>query len=384
MNILIAPNAFKHSLAAREAALAIHSGLRRSRLKGSYTCFPVGDGGNGTGSLLTRKSGGIKKSLWVHDPLGRRLKASFGWINDSATAVIEMADASGLHLLRADELNPLVATSFGTGELIRGALDKKARRIIIAMGGSATVDGGMGILTALGIRFLNGAGRQLHTPEEMVALSRLDTSATDRRIESCELIVLCDVDNRLTGDEGAAKMFGPQKGATVTGIGLLNNALVRLADVIFRETGCDVSTMRNGGTAGGAAAGIAGLLGAKPVSGIEYFLQMTNFDDALKKCDLVITGEGSIDEQTLRGKAPFGVARRAKKYGLPVVAFAGKIPLTKKEALHRYFDVLLPIGNEPTDIAGAIRNTKSNLIRTATEMGNILALGAQGRLLTRI
>ena len=314
----------------------------------------------------------------VHDPLGRKINASFGLIDEGKTAVIEMADASGLRLLRSDELNPLHATSFGTGEQIKMALDKGARKIIIGMGGSATVDGGCGMLKALGIRFLNANGEELTLlPEGLNELASVDISKLDERILKSEVIVLCDVDNMLLGEKGAAAMFGPQKGASPEDVHTLNKALAKLSTVALQQTGKDMAAIKYGGTAGGASSGLYAFLNAKIVNGIEYFLQLTGFDKALEKTDLVITGEGSIDEQTLQGKGPFGVAYRAKLKGIPVIALAGKVPLEKNESLQKYFDVLLAISHQPIDLPAALAATENNLIRIAEELGNLLAFSNQ-------
>src|SRR5690606_30327228 len=215
MHILIAPNAFKHALTAPEAAVAIQAGLEASKLTCSCECFPIGDGGNGTCGLIIDRLEGHAVEVAVRDPLGRAIKTSFGWIAGGQTAVIEMADASGLHLLQAAELDPLHANSYGTGQLVLAALDKGARRIIIGMGGSATVDGGSGILAALGVRFLDEAGEPItDLPFGLSQLHTLDSTALDSRLADCEIIVLCDVDNPLLGENGAAAVFGPQKGAT--------------------------------------------------------------------------------------------------------------------------------------------------------------------------
>lgn len=209
MQILIAPNAFKNSLDADSVAHAIREGLNQSRLNCSCECFPVGDGGDGTAELIINKFAGTRVDATVHDPLGRKIQSSFGLI-EGHTAVIEMADASGLRLLNAKELKPLQASSLGTGELISLALDKGVRKIIIGLGGSATVDGGAGILTALGVRFLDTSGNILQgLPENLTNLNTIDASGLDQRIFNCEFTVLCDVDNLLLGDHGAAAVFGP-------------------------------------------------------------------------------------------------------------------------------------------------------------------------------
>lgn len=375
MHILIAPNAFKHSLTAEEVARAISKGLMQSKLDCVCECFPIGDGGDGTAELIIKKHRGELVNAEVSDPLGRKITASFGLIDEGKTAVIEMANASGLRLLRSDELNPLQATSFGTGEQIKIALEKGARKIIIGMGGSATVDGASGMLRALGIRFLDADGSELKDlPEGLTDLASIDLSQLDERIMQSEVIVLCDVDNLLLGDKGAAAMFGPQKGASQKDVAILDRALAKFSGVALQHTGKDMSSINYGGTAGGASAGLYAFLNAKIVNGIEHFLELTGFDNALEKADLVITGEGSIDEQTLQGKGPFGVAYRAKLKNIPVIALAGKVPLEKNESLQKYFDVLLAIGQQPIDLSVALAATEKNLIRTADNLGNLIAI----------
>src|SRR4051812_14826116 len=226
MHILIAPNAFKNSLTAAEAADAIRTGLMQSRLSCTTEVFPIADGGDGTAELIIRKCGGTEVSADVHDPLGKLITAPFGLIDHLNTAVIEMADASGLRLLKNNVFDPLHATSYGTGELIKHALDKRVNKIIIAMGGSATVDGGTGILSALGTRFLDAKGTVLdEIPRTLIDLANIDTSAIDQRIYRCSLVVLCDVDNKLLGKNGAAAVFGPQKGASEEQVVVLENSL---------------------------------------------------------------------------------------------------------------------------------------------------------------
>ncbi len=375
MHILISPNAFKHSLTAEEAASAIRKGLMQSKLDCTCECFPIGDGGDGTAKLIIKKCGGYHISAEVHDALGRKINASFGLIDKGKTAVIEMADASGIRLLQPEELNPLHATSYGTGEQIKSALDKGTEKIIIGMGGSATVDGGAGMLKALGVRFLGSNGVELvNLPASLTELVSVDLMGLDKRIRETEVIVLCDVDNMLLGKQGAAAIFGPQKGASVEDVHKLDAALSKLAEVTLQQTGKNISEIKYGGTAGGAAAGLYAFLDAKLVNGIDYFLQLTGFDKALENSDLVITGEGSIDEQTLQGKGPFGVAYCAKLKGLPVIGLAGKVPLERNVNLQKYFDVLLPIGHQPFDLQTALVSTADNLIRTAGELGDLLAI----------
>src|SRR5450432_1088868 len=302
MHILIAPNAFKNSLNAVNVAAAIGEGLQESKLNCSCEYFPIGDGGDGTAALIIQKLNGAIINVEVPDALGRNIHALFGLTDNGNTAVIELADASGLRLLQPQELNPLQATTYGTGELIKHALDRGVIRIIMCIGGSATVDGGTGILQALGVRFLNNENKILKgLPKNLVDLTAIDFSGLDKRILNCELIILCDVENKLLGETGSAKIFGPQKGASEKDVQKLEAALSKLRDIALRETSKDMAAIKHGGAAGGVAAALSVFCNAQLVNGIDYFLTATAFDKALQKADLVITGEGSIDAQTLQG-----------------------------------------------------------------------------------
>ena len=373
MHILIAPNAFKHSLDATAAARAIETGFLASKLDCRCTCFPIGDGGNGTGDLIIHHLNGERIQVDVQDPLGRPVRASFGLVNGGKSAVVEMANASGLHLLTTQELNPLRTTSFGTGQLIRAALDHGISQLILAIGGSATVDGGTGILRALGIRFLDPEGYPIKAPEQLTSLAGIDHSGLDPRLQGLDIRILCDVDNPLVGPTGAAAVFGPQKGATPAMVRQLDKGLSRLAESVQASTGIDIAGLKHGGAAGGVSATLHALLGAQLVNGIDFFLSFTGFANHLAKADLVITGEGSLDEQTLHGKGPFGVAHAAKGRGLPVIGLAGRVPVTASDDLEAWFDMLLAIGHEPTDLATAFTLTEANLSRTARQLGNLLA-----------
>ena len=375
MHILIAPNAFKNSLTAQAAAEALSQGFKQSSLACTTECFPIADGGDGTAQLIISKLNGRIIPVTVQDPLGRMIDTSFGLVDNGLTAVIEMADAAGLRLLKQNELNPMRATSYGTGQMMKKALDMGVKKIVIAMGGSATVDGGTGILTALGVKFLSNNNIELtDLPESLNQLERIDLTNLDARIAHCEIVVLCDVDNELLGDAGAAAVFGPQKGATPGGVKLLNEGLTQLSRVTFKELNTDMAAIKYGGAAGGASAGVYAYLNARLVNGIDYFMDITGFDSALAGANLVITGEGSIDEQTLQGKGPFGVANRAIATSIPVIGIAGKIPLEYNEKLSRYFKVLLAIGNEPTDIPTALNRTEENLKRMAKQIGEMLQI----------
>ncbi|MEO8884792.1 MAG: glycerate kinase [Mucilaginibacter sp.] len=375
MHILIAPNAFKNSLSAQAAAHALQRGLLESALDCTTECFPIADGGDGTAELIMKKRNGTFTNVTVNDPLGRPLHTSFGLIDDGRTAVIEMANASGLRLLKPDELNPMQTSTYGTGQMMQIALDKGVDKIILAMGGSATVDGGCGILSALGVQFLDRHGNALRpNPASLMQLDTIDTAKLDVRILETEIVVICDVDNRLLGDQGAAAVFGPQKGASAGDVVQLETFLSRFNAITLQQFGKDMAALKYGGAAGGSTAGIHTFLNAQLVNGIDYFLKLTGFEAALQKADVVITGEGSIDEQTLQGKGPFGVAQMAKSRNIPVIGVAGKILLHQSAELRQYFNVLLAIGNEPTDLATALQNTTDNLVRMGREIGGLLAI----------
>ena len=391
MHILIAPNAFKNSLTAGAAANAIRTGLQQSRLSCTCECFPIGDGGDGTGELLIDKLGGSRIATPVNDPLGRPITASYGLAvttasNDpasttasqglaSTTAIIEMTAASGLRLLDPSELDPLHASSIGTGELMLAALEKGARQLFLAVGGSATVDGGIGILHALGIRFLDAQNQPLPPePAQLIHLESIDCSGLHPAMKQARLTIGCDVDNPLLGPNGAAAIFGPQKGATPAVVQQLETGLARLRDITLAATGKDMGSIPHGGAAGGTAAGCWALLGAALVNGADYFLELTGFSNSLKNADLVITGEGSIDAQTLQGKGPYAVARLARLSNIPVIGLAGRIPLENEPTLAPYFNALFAIGNEPSTLPQAIAATEANLIRCGFSIGNLLGL----------
>ncbi|MEO8860526.1 MAG: glycerate kinase [Ginsengibacter sp.] len=375
MHILLALNAFKNSLDATNVAKALGKGLKESKLNCTLDYFPIGDGGDGTASLILKKFNGKIIKVKVDDPLGGKIKSHFGVIEKNKTAVIELADASGIKLIKHANLDPLHATTYGTGELIKCALDKGANKIILCIGGSATIDGGTGILQALGIQFVDKKNKKLKTlPASLVNLAAIDVTGLDKRILDCEIIILCDVENTLLGTNGAANIFGPQKGATPKIVAVLEKGLTKFCNTTMATFGKDMSEIKHGGASGGVAAGLATFLNARIVNGIDYFLKITAFDAALEKADLVITGEGSIDEQTLNGKGPFGVALKTKEKNIPVIGIAGKLPGTISDELKNYFDVLISINSEPYKMKHAIKNTRYNLIRTGKIIGDLLAL----------
>ena len=373
MHILIAPNAFKNSLDAAKVAEAINNGLHKSKLTCTTTCFPVADGGDGTADLLIDHLSGQMIDMIVKDPLKRKITSSFGWIEKDKTAIIELAAASGLRLLKANEYDPLITTTQGTGELIIEALNQNANKIILCIGGSATVDGGTGILKALGIKFFDADGNELDDlPASLLSLAKIDTTGLDKRIVNTEIIILCDVENSLLGQNGAAAVFGPQKGASAKDVELLEAGLTKFRDVVLNKMGKDMSVIKHGGAAGGVAASLHTFLNARLVNGIDYFLEVTRFENELKKADVVITGEGSIDEQTMHGKGPFGVAKKAKEFSLPVIAFAGRVSIALDQSSQQYFDRLISINENEDDLEAAMKNTYVNLEKAAERLGDLL------------
>ncbi len=369
MHILIAPNAFKNSLAAASAAEAIEKGLHRSGLRCTTKTFPVADGGDGTADLLIHHLKAKKIDVNVQNPLSIKISSAFGWSQENKTAVIELAAASGLRLLQPHQYDPLHATTFGTGELLLEAINKGAEKILLCIGGSATVDGGTGILRALGFRFTEAAGNELKHPASFKNIIDYSLANDNNLFKAVEIIILCDVLNPLLGTNGAAAVFGPQKGATEKDIPILEAGLKCLRDVILNKTGKDIAAVQHGGAAGGVAGGLYGLLNAQLVNGIDYFLKTAGFEKELRKATLVITGEGSIDRQTLQGKAPFGVAKMAKQFSIPVIGLAGNIPDVIDKELNYYFDRLININEPGTKLDEALKNTYANLERVAYNIG---------------
>jgi glycerate kinase len=323
--VVIAPQSFKGSADAVAVASAIAHGVRRVWPRAACVELPLADGGEGTTLALVRATGGEMRSARVHDPLGREIDAQWGVLGDRTTAVLEMAAASGLPLLRAEERDPRVASTRGTGELIIAAAASGAQRIVIGIGGSATNDGGAGMALAFGYRFLDADGREL--PEGGAALARLARieGQTDPRLIRPAIDVACDVRNPLLGPEGATAVYGPQKGATPEIQRELEAALTRYADVVEGFVGRDVRSVPGAGAAGGLGAGLIAFLDARLVSGSALVLDAVAFDKRLVGADLVVTGEGRIDGQSLYGKLTHAVTVAARRRGVPVVAVAGII-----------------------------------------------------------
>jgi glycerate 2-kinase len=374
MRILVAPNAFKNSLDAAGAAAAIAEGLQESGLSPDMIEFPVGDGGDGTAGLLLSRLGAKKVDARVADPLGRSIQTWYGYNEKTGTAIVELANASGLRLLTNDECAPLKTNTVGTGELMLHAFRHGAKSLILCIGGSATVDGGAGILHALGAEFVDAKGSVLDPdPKALSGLSAVNLSGLERFQAQCRVIVLCDVDNRLLGRSGAATVFGPQKGASSEDVAFLERFLENFATVIERSTRKNIREIPGGGAAGGVAAGLWGLLDAAIEPGGEYFLHATDFQEAVTDCDLVITAEGTLDDQSIYGKAPVAVAKMARGMRKPVIALTGALTM-EKEKWSQYFNAVLPINRHLTDLPAALVETENNLRMAAFNLGSILKL----------
>lgn len=371
MKILIAPNAFKNSLKAQQTAEAIRDGLVNSLLKPQCILQPIADGGDGMLDVLLSQTKGVKIHATVEDPLGRLIEAEYGLIHDGKTGVIEMAEASGLRLLSSDELNPMQASTFGTGQLIKHALDHGVEQIMLGVGGSATVDGGLGMAMALGVKLVDASGNLVKRGAEgLQQLHSIDLSSMDERLHKVKIIVPCDVTTTLVE---SAEVYGPQKGATPEMVRQISQWLQAYGRLVKSIFGKDIVQLESGGAAGGISATLHALFNAELVNGTEYLLSQTGFDKDLSQADLVMTAEGALDAQTQAGKGPFYVANQAKKLGKPVIMLAGSLPQPFEQEKYRVYDAVFPIGARPESLQEAIGHTRSNLTRTAQQIGNLLA-----------
>jgi len=331
MKIILAPDSFKESLSAADVAHAMGRGAAQACADAGRTApalvhLPIADGGEGTVECLVAATGGRLMTATVTGPLGERVAAAWGMLGDGRTAVIEMAAASGLPLVPPERRNPMLTTPFGTGELIRAALNAGARQILIGIGGSATVDGGVGMAQALGASFRDANGREvLRGGRALSQIAAIRTDTLDPRLAQSKILVACDVRNPLTGPEGAAAVFGPQKGATPDQVAALDAGLRNLAHRFRDDLGRDVESVPGAGAAGGLGAALMALLAAELRPGIDLVLDATRFNDHLVGADLVLTGEGRLDAQSLQGKAAVGVARRSRDAGVPCIVIAGSL-----------------------------------------------------------
>lgn len=376
MRVLVAPDSFKGSLTAAEAAAAMARGAGNAFPDAAVIPVPLADGGEGTlDALVAGTSGRIIPAI-VTGPLGSPLEARFGLLGDGTTAAIEMASASGLLLVPKEKRNPVVTTTYGTGELIQAALQMGARRIVIGIGGSATNDGGAGMIQALGGQLLKADGTPIGLGGGALAeLDRIDLSRLDPRLRDVELLIACDVDNPLCGPRGASAVYGPQKGATPATVALLDRALGHLADVTARVIGRDVRLDPGAGAAGGLGFGLMAFLGASLRPGIEVVMDAVGFDRLLEGSTLVVTGEGRTDGQTLAGKVPLGVAKRAAAHGVPAILISGAVTEDALTLTDENLHGLLSIAPGPISLDEAMANAGKLLERATTQALRLVALG---------
>lgn len=367
MKIVLAPDSYKGSLTAKAACMAMEEGIRRVLPEADIVQVPMADGGEGTVQSLVDATGGQIYKASVKDPLGNPVSAQYGILGDNETAVIEMAEASGLYLIPAARRNPLLTTTYGTGELIRDALDRGCRKFILGIGGSATNDGGAGMAQALGARLLDEEGREL--PFGGGSLSRLhhiDVTGLDARIKESSFTVACDVENPLCGPQGASQVFGPQKGATSEMIAVLDQNLEHYGDILERDLGKSVKGLPGAGAAGGLGAAIVAFLNGVLKKGVDMVIEATGLEDKLRGAQLVLSGEGRCDFQTQMGKTPFGVAQAARKTGVPVVLIAGSVG-PGVEALYQHgVTSVFSMADGPMTLEEAMRNA-APLLTNVTE-----------------
>lgn len=366
--ITAAVDSFKGSLSSSEVAEAVAQGIRALLPDCDIRKVSIADGGEGTAEALVESLGGEWIHLTVGDPLGRPIEARYGLIEDGRCAVVEMAAASGLPLLSPAERNPLRTSTIGTGALIADAIERGSRRFLVAIGGSATNDCGMGMLHALGYRFINAEGEVLPPcGEVLLHIDRIDNSLAKKELGECEFVVACDVTNPLYGPNGAAHVFAPQKGATPEMVEQLDLGLRNFARVVREFNGCEVDFVEGTGAAGGLGAGFVGVLGAKLQRGIDMVMETLHFEEVLRGSDLVITGEGCIDFQTVMGKAPSGVLHAASEQGIPAIAIGGGVNWCK-ELDESGFAAIVAATPEGMDLQEAMRPevAKKN-VRQATK-----------------
>lgn len=373
MRVVLAPDSFKGCLSAAEVCEALALGLRRAWPEVQTVSVPMADGGEGTVDALVAATGGELVQVEVEGPLGELVHAQYGVLGDGETAVLEMAAASGLTLLPPDRRNPLLTSTFGTGQLLRSALDRGCRRLIMGIGGSATNDGGTGMAQALGVRFLDASGVPIPrmTGGELSRIDRIDGSGLDSRLRHTQVRVACDVTNPLCGPTGAAAVYGPQKGATPQMVAQLDAGLCHYAECLRRDLGVDVAHVPGAGAAGGLGAGLMAFCGASLERGVDIVVDAVDLTGKLRGAHLCITGEGRIDFQTAYGKTASGVAKAAAAQRVPVVAIGGSVELGVQG-----FAAALSILNEPLSLEQAMEPDRARemIAHTAEQVARLVAL----------
>ena len=379
LRLLLCPDSFKESLSAAQVAAALELGFRRALPNAQFTCLPMADGGEGTTEAMVAATGGRMTLVSTFDPLMRPCEAFIGQLGDAAsprpTAVVELAAASGLARLTAQERNPLLTSTFGTGRLIQHALEMGSRRIIIGLGGSATNDGGAGLAQALGAKLLDATGHEIPLGGgHLNQLARIDLSHLDHRLARTEILVACDVTNPLIGLLGASAVYGPQKGATPTMVAQLDENLAHFARIIHRDLGQDMAQWPGVGAAGGTGGGLAALLNAKLCPGFQLVAEAVSLAKHIAEADWVITGEGRIDGQTQFGKVPLGVAQLAQPLGKPVIAFAGAVGAGTGDLYAQGITSIFAIADRPMTLPESMARAPELLANGAEQVGRLLAI----------
>lgn len=375
MKIVIAPDSFKESLTALEVAQAIQTGFARVFPNAEYVLVPMADGGEGSVQSLIDATGGSLQKIAVKAPLANQTEAFFGLSGDGQTAFIEMAAASGLHLVPFGERNPLVTTSFGTGELIKAALDRGVKKILLGIGGSATNDGGVGMLQAVGISFKNAKNEEIgFGGGQLAEIERIDVSGLDPRLHEVEIVVACDVDNPLCGERGASAVFGPQKGATSEMVQTLDAALAHFADKACQQLGIEIAERAGSGAAGGMGGGLQLLPNVTLQAGVQIIIEATQLADKVRHADLVITSEGRMDAQSIAGKTPIGVARTAKQFGKPVIAIVGCLREDYPVVYDHGIDAVFPIIRQLNSLEETLKLGRENLISAVENVARLWVL----------
>ncbi|MBE5099298.1 glycerate kinase [Priestia aryabhattai] len=375
MKIVIAPDSFKESLTALHVCEAVERGIRTHFPDAEISKVPMADGGEGTVQSLVDATGGQIIQAKVTGPLDKEVEAFYGILGDGKTAVIEMAAASGLHHVPMDERNPLITTTRGTGELILKALDHKVKHIIIGIGGSATNDGGAGMAKALGAKLIDANGAEIKEGGgSLNQLAAIDLTNLDSRLAEVKVEVACDVDNPLTGETGASAVFGPQKGATPDMVKQLDRNLAHYAAVIEKEMDIHIQNVPGAGAAGGLGGGLLAFLSADLKPGVDIVIEATQLESYIKDADLVITGEGRIDGQTIYGKTPIGVAKTAKRHSVPVIAIAGSIGVGSEAVYEHGISALFSVVPGAVDLSEALEKAGENIERTAKNVASVISL----------
>ncbi len=378
MKIVIAPDSFKESLTSMEVAIEVETGLRRVWPDAVCIKIPMADGGEGTVQSLVDATGGDIVSCAAQGPMGKDITAAYGLLGGGKVAVIEMAEASGLPLVPRDLRNPLLASTYGTGQVIADALKRGVEEIIIGLGGSATNDGGAGMAQALGVRFYTADGALISNPlggGMLGTIARIDMSGLNPALQQVKVNVACDVTNPLTGPKGASAVYGPQKGATPAMVEELDRNLRHFADIIRRDVGIDVEDRPGAGAAGGMGAALIAFTGGTLKRGIELVVEATKLEQHMAGADLAITGEGRVDFQTAFGKTPSGVAAAARKFGVPVVAIGGGLSDDARGVFEHGIDGLAAATVNPMDLETAIRKSRQYLQDAGERVARLIVIG---------